>query len=182
MISASIHAPWDDFSGLKINAGVRERLHEQFDVWLNMLEDEMDGKEGKLDEIVGEIFEMRQEFTGMIAESLVEKDFRRMKGPIMISLEPVCHRTDQKIRVHAFCCVLALMLSLLLKHKLQRADAKLCLERTVEWLSEVALSVIKFYDVDPRVCLLNDLNEEQKAMFDVFGLMRYHKSVSTKLR
>jgi len=51
MISASIHAPWDDFSGLKINEGVRERLHEQFDVWLNMLEDEMDGKEGKLDEM-----------------------------------------------------------------------------------------------------------------------------------
>jgi hypothetical protein len=49
MISASIQAPWDGFSGLKINAGVRERLHEQFNVWLNMLEDEMDGKEGKLD-------------------------------------------------------------------------------------------------------------------------------------
>lgn len=60
MISASIHAPWDDFSGLKIKEGVRERLHEQFDVWLNLLEDEMDGKEGKLDEIVGEIFETRQ--------------------------------------------------------------------------------------------------------------------------
>lgn len=33
----------------------------------------MEGKEGKLDEIVGEIFKMRQELTGMIAESLVEK-------------------------------------------------------------------------------------------------------------
>lgn len=30
-----------------------ERLHELFDVWLNMLEEERKGKEGKLDEIVG---------------------------------------------------------------------------------------------------------------------------------
>ncbi|MDI6885661.1 MAG: hypothetical protein QMD22_04805, partial [archaeon] len=72
MISASIHAPWDDFTGLKINEGVRERLHEQFDIWLNMLEEEMEGKEGKLDEIVGAIFEMRHELTGMVAESLME--------------------------------------------------------------------------------------------------------------
>jgi len=36
-------------------------------------------------------------------KSGVEMDFRRMKGPIMISLEPVYHWTDQKIRVHAFC-------------------------------------------------------------------------------
>jgi hypothetical protein len=26
---------------------VRERLHEQFDVWLNMLEEELKGKEGE---------------------------------------------------------------------------------------------------------------------------------------
>jgi hypothetical protein len=47
MISAGIHTPWDDFSGLNVNAGVRERLHEEFDVWLNMLEEEMSGKEGR---------------------------------------------------------------------------------------------------------------------------------------
>ena len=100
----------------------------------------------------------------------------------MISLEPVYHWTDQKIRVHAFCCVLALMLLLLLKRKLERAGIKLSLERMVEELSEVQLSVIKFYDVDKRLCLLNDLNEEQKAMFDVLDMMRYKKLVSMKLR
>jgi len=51
----------------------------------------------------------------------------------------------------------------------------------IEELSEVQLSVIKFHDVDKRLCLLNDMNEEQKAMFDVLGLMRYKKLVSTKL-
>ena len=111
----------------------------------------------------------------------IEDDFKRMKSPIMISLEPVYHWTDQKIRVHVFCCVLALMLLLLLKRKLESANIKLSLERMIEELSDVQLSVIKFYDVGKRLCLLNDMNEEQKAMFDVLDLMRYKKLVSTKL-
>jgi transposase len=110
----------------------------------------------------------------------IEDDFKRMKSPIMISREPVYHWTDQKIRVHAFCCVLALMLLLLLKRKLQRAGVKLSLERMIDELSDVQLSVIKFYDVDKKLCLLNDLDEEQKAMFDVLDLMRYKKLVCMK--
>lgn len=111
----------------------------------------------------------------------IEDDFKRMKSPILICLEPVYHWTDQKIRVHVFCCVLALMLLLLLKRKLQSAGIKLSLEMMIEELSDVQLSVIKFYNVDKRFCLLNDLNEEQKAMFGVLDLMRYKKLVSTKL-
>jgi hypothetical protein len=73
------------------------------------------------------------------------------------------------------------MLLLLLKRKLQSAGFQLSFERMIEELSDVQLSVIKFYDVDKRVCLLNDMNEEQKAMFDVLDLMRYKQLVSTKL-
>lgn len=114
-------------------------------------------------------------------KSEIEKDFRRMKSPMMVSVEPVYHWTDQKIRVHAFCCVLALMILLLLKRKLRKAGVELSLERMLEELSEVQLSVIKFYDVKKRLCLLNDMNEEQKAMFDVLGLQRYQKLVCMKL-
>ena len=70
---------------------------------------------------------------------------------------------------------------LLLKRKLRRAGVELSLERMLEKLSEVQLSVIKFYDVKRRLCLLNDMNGEQKAMFDVLGLKHYQKLVSTKL-
>ncbi len=55
------------------------------------------------------------------------------------------------------------MLLLLLKRKLHRAGVKLSLERILEELSEVQLSVIKFYDVKKRLCLLNDMNEEQSS-------------------
>ncbi|MCD6455403.1 MAG: hypothetical protein J7K81_01225 [Methanophagales archaeon] len=46
----------------------------------------------------------------------------------------------------------------------------------MEYLSEEAIERI-----ENNLCLLNDLNEEQKAMFDVPNLMRYKKLVSTKL-
>jgi len=114
-------------------------------------------------------------------KSEIEKDFRRMKCPMMVSVEPIYHWTDQKIRVHAFCCVLALMILLLLKRKLRKAGVELSLERMMEELSEIQLSVIKFHDVDKRLSLLNDMNEEQKVMFDVLDLQRYQKLVSTKL-
>ena len=113
-------------------------------------------------------------------KSEIEKDFRRMKSPIMISVEPVYHWADQKIRVHVFCCVLALMLLLLLKRKLHMAGLGLSLERMVEELLEIQLSIIKFYDVKKKLYVLNDMNEEQKAMFDILGLMRYKKLVSMK--
>ncbi|MDI6811191.1 MAG: hypothetical protein QMD80_05900 [archaeon] len=65
MISAGVPVPLDLFYGQKIEKGWRDGLHEQFDEWLNTLEEGMEGKEGKLDEIVGEIFKMRQELTGI---------------------------------------------------------------------------------------------------------------------
>jgi len=46
----------------------------------------MKGKEGYFDEMVGEIFKMRQELTGMIAESLVE----RLHSQEMEQTEMVC--------------------------------------------------------------------------------------------
>lgn len=74
------------------------------------------------------------------------------------------------------------MLLLLLKRKLHLAGVTLSLERMIKELSEVQLAVVKFYELDNRVCLLNDQNVEQKAMFEALGLMRYHKLVSTKFR
>jgi len=60
---------------------------------------------------------------GLFVLEVAEKDFRRMKNPIMISI----------------------------------------------------------HDVDKRLCLLNDMNKEQKALFDVLDVMRYKKLVSSKL-
>ena len=40
-----------------------------------------------------------------------------MKNPHWVSFSPAFHWTDQKLRVHVFYCVLALLLSSLLQRK-----------------------------------------------------------------
>lgn len=74
------------------------------------------------------------------AQHHVEADFRRLKDPRYLSFRPTFHWTDQKLRVHAFYCVLALMILNLLRRKLAqsgivwlrsaRARSPRCLFRT----------------------------------------------------
>ena len=59
----------------------------------------------------------------------IEAAFREMKDPHGVSWDPRHHWTDQKIRVHAFYCVLALMLSSLLQRQAAQAGLALSLRR-----------------------------------------------------
>ena len=45
------------------------------------------------------------------AQHHVERAFKQMKNPHWVSFSPAFHWTDQKLRVHVFYCVLALLLS-----------------------------------------------------------------------
>ena len=51
------------------------------------------------------------------SQSQVEDAFADMKDPHFLSWEPMFHWTDSKIRVHAFYCVLALILGSLLQRR-----------------------------------------------------------------
>ena len=57
---------------------------------------------------------------GYRAQHLVESAFRQMKDSDCIAIRPQYHWTDQKIAVHVFCCVLALMLCGLLQREMSR--------------------------------------------------------------
>lgn len=130
---------------------------------------------GKKRDVISEVFKQCQEKGDFTFDNNMVKTISKNYGlgnPFDVT------KLDDTTR---FPEVLALMLLLLLKRKLHTAGVKLSLEKMLEELSEVQLSVIKFYDVDKRLCLLNVLNEEQKAMFGVLDLMRYNKLVSTKL-
>ena len=59
----------------------------------------------------------------------IEAAFREMKDPHGVSWDPRHHWTDQKIRVHAFYCVLALMLRSLLQRQAAQAGLALSLQR-----------------------------------------------------
>jgi len=74
---------------------------------------------------------------GSRAQSHIENAFKQMKDPHWVSFSPAFHWTDQKLRVHAFYCVLALMLSSLLQRKVAHAGIHLTIPTLYEQLSAI---------------------------------------------
>jgi transposase len=67
----------------------------------------------------------------------VEATFRQMKERACLSWRPVHHWTDAKIRVHSFCCVLALTLLNLLHRQAWQAGIQLSSRRLREELASI---------------------------------------------
>lgn len=74
----------------------------------------------------------------------VEAAFRTMKNPHFVGWKPMYHWTDQKIRVHALYCVLALTLAGLLHREARRAGLDLGLDALGRELSSIR-EVINLY-------------------------------------
>ena len=74
----------------------------------------------------------------------VEAAFRTMKNPHFVGWEPMYHWTDQKIRVHALYCVIALTLAGLLQREAHRAGLELSLE-AIGWELSSICEVINLY-------------------------------------
>lgn len=114
---------------------------------------------------------------GYRAQSHVESAFRGMKDPHYLSFRPVHHWTDQKLRVHALYCVMALMILNLLRRKLKQSDIPVSLARMVERLADIREVGILFNESDaqsPRLrTVLSDIDPEQKKMFAALDLARF---------
>ncbi|MGB6641573.1 MAG: IS1634 family transposase, partial [Thermoanaerobaculia bacterium] len=67
----------------------------------------------------------------------VENAFRQMKDPHYVRFRPAHHWTDQKLRVHAFTCVLALLLCSLLRRELSRKGIEVSVDRMLETLDTI---------------------------------------------
>jgi transposase len=78
----------------------------------------------------------------------VEAAFRTMKNPYFVGWEPMYHWTDQKIRVHALYCVIALTLAGLLHREVRRAGLELGLEAILQELSSIR-EVLNLYTPTP---------------------------------
>jgi hypothetical protein len=74
---------------------------------------------------------------GSRAQSHIEQAFRQMKDPPWVSFSPSFHWTDQKLRVHAFYCIMALTLSSLLQRKAALEGLRLTIPALLEQLSQV---------------------------------------------
>jgi len=117
---------------------------------------------------------------GSRAQSHAEDAFKQMKNPHWVSFSPNFHWTDQKLRVHAFYCVLALTLSALLRRKAAQAGINLSINGLLEQLTDIT-EVINLYSPEGKkgsgklradyvLSEQSPLQEKLCAIFDIIKL------------
>ncbi|HYT61626.1 MAG TPA: hypothetical protein VEL06_15725 [Haliangiales bacterium] len=116
---------------------------------------------------------------GYRAQHHIESAFRDMKNPHFLGWSPMFHWTDNKIRVHAFYCVLGLLLTSLLQRSLHGKGIDLSLTRMMEVLRSIQ-EVLLIYPRQqgqrvPRAatCVSRLEEEEQQRVYEALSLRRY---------
>jgi hypothetical protein len=73
-------------------------------------------------------------------QSHVEHAFRTVKDPFHLAVRPQHHWTDQKIRVHVFCCLLGYLLVSLMVRRIRQAGLKHGPRQLLDFLEQVRLA------------------------------------------
>jgi transposase len=112
------------------------------------------------------------------AQHHVEADFRRLKDPHYLTFRPAFHWTDQKLRVHAFYCVLALLMLNLLRRKLAQAGIPLSIAKMMDSLTDIHEVTLLYPGASgsqkPFVrTVLADMDPIQRQLVKTLGLERY---------
>jgi transposase len=108
----------------------------------------------------------------------IEDAFKQMKDPHFLRWSPLLHWTDSKIQVHAFYCVLALLLTSLLQRELARAGQSLSINSMLENLAAIRETLIVYprtqgQHQNSTVTCLTRRNALQQRLFSLLRLERY---------
>jgi transposase len=110
------------------------------------------------------------------SQEAAEGDFRQMKDPKVVSFSPMFHWSDQKIRVHVFYCVLALMAARLMTRQAERAGLAMSVRELLGALAEVQETVLLYQGERgrPRARrVTTEMSASQQRLFELFGLGAY---------
>ncbi|MFN2497224.1 MAG: IS1634 family transposase [Pseudonocardiaceae bacterium] len=102
-----------------------------------------------------------------------EAGFRQLKDPHVVSFSPMFHWTDQKIRVHAFYCVLALTIAHLMRREAARAGLTMSVRELLTTLAGIQETVLLYPGERgrPRARrILTDLDPTQRRLHQLFDL------------
>jgi transposase len=104
--------------------------------------------------------------------SAVEEAFRNMKNTHFLHFQPAWHWTDQKLRVHAFYCVLALTLSTLAHKVACEAGQNLSLAAMLKELTSIREVAIIYPSGAHRKnqLALSRMSARQKKLFDILDV------------
>ncbi len=111
----------------------------------------------------------------------VEEAFRCMKNPHFLTFRPTFHWTDQKLRVHAFYCVLALMILSILRRKLGQKGIHLSIPAMMQKLADIREVAVVYQSPQKSSKTLvrrklSKQDQEQRVMLEALHLLRYHQT------
>jgi transposase len=141
-----------------------------------MLEDELFGKRILFTDKTPEQACLATIVAEYRSQEVVEADFRQMKDPNVVSFSPMFHFTEQKIRVHIFYCVLALMVAKLMVREADRAGMHMSVRALLSSLSGIEETVLLYKGERGRPRARRMLTEQdatQHRLYDLFGLDAY---------
>lgn len=110
------------------------------------------------------------------SQEAAEGDFRQMKDPTVVSFSPMFHFTEQKIRVHVFYCVLALMVARLMVRHADHAGIHLSVRELLGTLAGIQETVLLYQGEKgrPRARrMLTEIDSTAQRLSDLFGLDAY---------
>jgi transposase len=131
-VRTRVHAILRDRS-LPLSAWLRPQVVEEQGHVLLRYDPDHDAQQAYFDRHLGKnvLFTDRHDWSteAIVAayrgQAAIESAFKEMKDPHFLSWQPLLHWTDDKIRVHAFYCVLALTLVALVRRALARRGIEL---------------------------------------------------------
>ena len=110
------------------------------------------------------------------SQEVAEGDFRQMKDPSVVSFSPMFHFTEQKIRVHVFYCVLALMVAKLMVREADRAAMHMSVRELLSSLAGIEETLLLYQGERGRPRARRMLTEQdatQRRLYELFGLDAY---------
>ena len=118
---------------------------------------------------------------GYRAQHHVERAFRDLKDARHIAIRPQYHWTDQKIEVHVFCCVLALMLQTLLYRQIARQGQTLSCHQLLDELARIKELGVVYPATQkqsaPQIqMMLSSMSETQQMLYQTLHLEQYRAS------
>jgi transposase len=104
----------------------------------------------------------------------VEAAFKQMKNPNHLTVRPIFHWTDEKIRVHIFTCVLAYRLCSLLIKELSENGIQTTINRMIDSMSQIKRIFTFFGDINKpskvkTFTLGGDLAKQIESIYNLKG-------------
>jgi transposase len=113
---------------------------------------------------------------GYRSQSDAEFGFRQLKDPHVVSFSPLRHWTDAHIRVHVFYCVLALMITHLMRRTARQAGLHLSVRELLTQLAGIEETVLLYPGKRGRPKarrIITDRTDLQQQLYDLFELNRW---------